>query len=77
VRETFYFEIKLLRLTWCADMLEWQGDELSFKLKVDLLAWQERTSASTLHTWGATKVSSKSGAFGSNQVADPRPTNMC
>jgi hypothetical protein len=52
-------------------MLEWQGDELSIKLKVELaLTWQERTSAYTLHTWCATKVSSKSGAFGSNQVAD-------
>jgi len=31
------------------------------------LAWQERTSAYTLHTWCATKVSSKRGAFGSNR----------
>jgi hypothetical protein len=48
----------------------------TFKLKVDLLAWQERTSAYTLHTWCATKVSSKRGAFGSNQVARPHHTNM-
>jgi hypothetical protein len=65
-------------------MLEWQGDELYFQTKVELaLAWQERTSAYTLHTWCATKVSSRRGAFGSNQVADRitptwvRPTNTC
>ena len=40
---------------------------LTFKLKLNLLAWQERTSAYTLHTWCATKVSSKRGAFGSNR----------
>ena len=57
-------------------MLEWKVMNLTFKLKLNLLAWQERTSAYTLHTWCVTKVSSKRGAFGSNRSQTQHTTNM-